>query len=107
MQFMRPAGLASIVAFALAPVAAAQSPIEADKHSCAELGKLIDEAGKLTLNARVRNPNGNEDYSLNTFISRRARCPFPQEVPSLWRVYAANNEICENLYICLPRPTSR
>ena len=107
MLFMTPAGLASIVVFALAPVAGAQSPVEADKHSCAELGKSIDEAGKLQINARTRNPNGNEGYSLNTFISHRARCPFPDERPSQWRIYATSNEICEDLYICLPRPSSR
>ncbi len=107
MQFVTPAGLASIVVLALASVAVAQSPVEADKHSCAELGKLIDEAGKLQLNARIHNPNGSEGYSLNTFISRGARCQFADERHSQWRIYAASNEICEDLYICLPRSVGR
>ena len=107
MHFARPAGLASIVVLALAPVAVAQSPVEADKHSCSELGKLIDEAGELQLNARGRNPNGNEGYSLQTFISRGTRCQFVDERHSKWRIYAADNEICEDLYICLPRSSGR
>ncbi len=107
MQFMRPAGLAFIVVLALAPVAVAQSPVEADKHSCAELGKLVDDAGELQLNARTHNPIGSEGYSLNTFISRGTRCPFANDSPSRWRVYAASTEICEDLYICLPRPSDR
>lgn len=107
MQFLKPAGLVSIVALALASVAVAQSPVEADKRSCAELGKLIDEAGELELNARVHNPNGSEGYSLNTFISRGARCQFAGERHSRWRIYAASDEICEELYICLQRSSGR
>jgi hypothetical protein len=103
MQFMKQVGLAFIVVLALPSAAGAQSPVEADKHSCAELEKLIGEAGKLQLNARTRNPNGNEDHSLITFISRGARCQFVGERPSRWRIYAASNEICKDLYICLPR----
>ncbi len=106
MQFMKQVGLAFIVVLALPSVAEAQSPVEADKHSCAELKKLIGEAGKLQLNARTRNPNGNEDHSLITFISRGARCQFPGERPSQWRIYAASNEICEDLYTCLPHSLS-
>jgi hypothetical protein len=107
MQFIRSAGLASIVVLAPAPVAVAQSPVEADKHSCVELEKMIDDAGKLQLNARVRNPNGSEGYSLNTFISRGTRCEFIGERHSRWRIYATGNEICEDLYVCLPRTTDR
>ncbi len=107
MQFIRSAELASIVVLAVAPVAVAQSPVEADKHSCAELGKLVDDAGELQLNARTRNPNGSEGYSLHTFISRGARCQFSDERHSQWRIYAASNEICEDLYICLPRSIGR
>ena len=107
MHFVRTTGLASVVVLALAPVAVAQSPVEADKHSCAELGKLIDEAGKLQLNARTHNPNGNEGYSVDTFISRGTRCQFTGERHSRWRIYAAGKEICEDLYLCLPRSTGR
>ena len=107
MQFVKPALLVSVVVLAPAPVAVAQSPVEADKHSCAELGKLIDEAGKLQLNARTHNPNGNEGYSVDTFISRGTRCQFTGERHSRWRIYAAGKEICEDLYLCLPRSTGR
>lgn len=90
---------------AAASVAGAQTTVEAADHSCSVLEDKIREAGKLRVNAKTHNPHGNERVSERTFISPAARCDFFDEVPTLWRVYAAGGEICQGTHVCLQRPT--
>ena len=98
-------GATLVVLVFIAPMARAQPQIEADDHHCAALGQMVTEAGKLRINARTRNPHGSENHSLRTFVSSARQCDFFDEEPTQWRVYAAGGEICQNLYICLPRPS--
>ena len=57
----RSAALGFLLGLALPLTSVAQAPVEADRHSCSELEKLIADAGRLQLHARNRNPGGNED----------------------------------------------
>ena len=94
-------------AIAIMPAALAQTAVNADDHSCAELTKMVNDAGTLRLNARYHNPNGSENYSERDFTGRGARCQFSNERPPQWLLYAKNGEICQRLNVCLPRSFGR
>ena len=87
--------------------APAQTPVEGAQHTCAELGQMVQQAGTLQINARTRNPNGSENMNLHTYIANGQRCEFFDDRPSQWRIYAKDDEICENLNTCLPRSLGR
>ena len=97
-------GVLAPTLFLMASSAMAEGVVDASQHSCAELAAKVQEAGELRISAKHRNLFGNENVSERNYVASNGSCAFGDEIPTIWKVYGAKGEICEDLHICLPRP---
>ena len=89
----------------LAPAALAQDgggTVVASQHACADLQRMINERGRVTIEYRA----GYDNYAGEGTNDFQTSCRGPDEAAETYRVVTKDEPQCDLRYLCTYRPPS-